>query len=122
MRINSTRASPSSPSEEEVDALYDEVENRFGSPPLQVERLLTLAALTQQARSLGVARVDAGPQAIALTLRGTTDPVVAERAVARAEGALAWRNDRLVWTWSSEDKDGQARNVAKMFRFLRSVA
>jgi transcription-repair coupling factor (superfamily II helicase) len=109
-------------SEHEVDALRDEMENRFGALPDPAERLLALADLGQQARSLGIARIDAGPQAIALTFRDEADRGLAERAIARSEGALSWRNDRLVWTWSAQDGEERIRDVRKMFRFLQSVA
>ena len=66
-------------------------------------------------------RVDAGPQAIAVTFRTDADRAAADRAVERSQGALAWRNDRLVWTWSSADEEERMRNVAKIFRFLRHV-
>jgi transcription-repair coupling factor (superfamily II helicase) len=109
-------------SEEEVEALRDEMENRFGALPDPAERLLALADLGQQSRTFGVARVDAGPQAIALTFRDGTDRAPADRAVERSRGALAWRNARLVWAWSTDDEGDRIRDVEKMFRFLRSVA
>jgi transcription-repair coupling factor (superfamily II helicase) len=108
-------------SEEEVDALRDEMDDRFGALPPAAERLVALAGLEQRARAFDVARVDAGPQAIALTFRASFDRALADRAVERSKGALAWRNDRLVWAWTSADEDERVRNVTKMFRFLTSV-
>ncbi|HEX2137614.1 MAG TPA: DEAD/DEAH box helicase [Microvirga sp.] len=108
-------------SEEEVDALRDEMENRFGPLPGPADRLLALAGLAERARAFGVSRIDAGPQAVALTFRTDRDRAAANRAVERSQGALAWRNERLVWTWSSEGEEERIRNVAKVFRFLRQV-
>jgi transcription-repair coupling factor (superfamily II helicase) len=109
-------------SEEEVDTLRDEIKNRFGPLPAPAERLIALTGIAQETRCLGVARIDAGPQAIALTFRHEIDGATVERMIERSRGALAWRNDRLVWTWSSADEDERIANVAKVFRFLRSVA
>jgi transcription-repair coupling factor (superfamily II helicase) len=108
-------------SEDEVDALRDEMENRFGPLPDPAERLLALADLGQQARSLGIARVDAGPQAIAVSFRNGADHRLVERAIERSQGALAWRQDRLVWTWSAEEGEDRIGDVRKMLRFLRSA-
>jgi transcription-repair coupling factor (superfamily II helicase) len=46
-----------------------EIEDRFGAMPEEVLHLLALARLAQACRSLGVAKIDAGPQALALTFR-----------------------------------------------------
>jgi transcription-repair coupling factor (superfamily II helicase) len=53
----------------ELDALGDELEDRFGTPPEEAQDLLVLAQIRQLARAAGVARIDAGPAAIALTPR-----------------------------------------------------
>jgi len=121
LRINLYARVAKLASDEEVDTLRDEMENRFGTLPDPADRLLALADLAQQARELEIARVDAGPQAIAVTFREGAERALADRAVERSEGALAWRNGRLVWTWSATNKGERLRDVAKMFRFLRSV-
>ncbi len=54
---------------EEVDALEDELEDRFGTIPDEAARLLALARIRAAARALGIARIDSGPAAIALTPR-----------------------------------------------------
>jgi transcription-repair coupling factor (superfamily II helicase) len=53
----------------EVEAFAEEVEDRFGAPPDEVQTLLTLARLQALARAADVSRVDAGPKGVAFTLR-----------------------------------------------------
>jgi transcription-repair coupling factor (superfamily II helicase) len=53
----------------ELDALADELEDRFGALPPEVQDLIALAQVRQLARAAGIARIDAGPGAIALTPR-----------------------------------------------------
>ncbi len=76
--------------------ISEEIEDRFGPPPDQVTALLGFNRLKRLCRETGVARIDAGPQAIALTLkdRGEDDPAI-KRLLAEDE-ALSWRNGRLV--------------------------
>ncbi|RZJ97430.1 MAG: DEAD/DEAH box helicase [Novosphingobium sp.] len=59
-----------------IDSLEDELVDRFGPLPGPAEQLLMRARLVVLARAAGVARIDAGPAAIALTLRAkaTSDP------------------------------------------------
>lgn len=81
---------------EAVDALADELEDRFGPPPPEVAQLLDLARLRSLCLRWGVARIDAGPHAIAYTLRAnSTGRPALEALVERASG-LAWKGERLI--------------------------
>ncbi|MCB5174422.1 DEAD/DEAH box helicase [Microvirga lenta] len=104
--------------EDEVDALEDEIRNRFGPPPAAVERLVALARLREQCRDRAVARIDAGPQAIALTFGDKADRNTIDRAIAKSNGALEWRNDRLVWTRSADSPEERLVQATKLLRFL----
>ncbi|MDY0957556.1 TRCF domain-containing protein [Sphingomonas sp. CFBP8993] len=53
-----------------LDAFEEEMEDRFGPLPPEAETLLALARLRQRMRALGIARIDAGPAAIAMTPHG----------------------------------------------------
>jgi transcription-repair coupling factor (superfamily II helicase) len=53
----------------EIDALRLELEDRFGTLPPEADRLLEIARIRRLAREAHVARVQAGPAAIALTPR-----------------------------------------------------
>ncbi len=84
-----------------LDLLEDEIEDRFGPLPDPVQGLIALARLNVACRRLGVARLDAGPDAAPVTLRGPdagNPPLPPER-----------RGDRLVLTCASR---GPAERIA----------
>lgn len=58
----------------DLDRFEDELADRFGAIPDPAQELLVLARLQILARALDIRRIDAGPAAIALTLREDTDP------------------------------------------------
>jgi transcription-repair coupling factor (superfamily II helicase) len=78
-----------------------------------------IARIQRQCRPAKVARVDAGPQAIAITFRADRreDPSVT-RAVEASNGALAWREDRLVWSKSGDAEGERLHNVSRLLRRL----
>lgn len=55
---------------DEVEALEQELLDRFGPLPADAQQLLAIARIGLLARTAGIARVDAGPAAIALTPHG----------------------------------------------------
>jgi len=93
-----------------VDALADEVEDRFGAPPPPVLDLLALARLRALARLAGVEKVDAGPAAIALSFHG--DRAAAAAGLVDADGALRWKDERLVLAERSEPGPERLERVA----------
>jgi transcription-repair coupling factor (superfamily II helicase) len=108
-------------SEVDVDAFEEEVRNRFGEPPGPVARLVALARLRAHGRALAVGRIDAGPQAVALTFTELRGPAWIETAVARSNGALAWRNGRLVWKHAAETPEDRLAAAERLFGFLAKV-
>jgi transcription-repair coupling factor (superfamily II helicase) len=54
----------------ELDAFEDELIDRFGEEPLEAGMLLRIANVRVLARQADIARIDAGPEAIAFTPRG----------------------------------------------------
>lgn len=74
----------------ELDAFEDELIDRFGAEPEAAAILLRIAGLRTLARDADIAKVDAGPNAIALTPRGE----LTKRAI--ADAGLAARNGRLL--------------------------
>jgi transcription-repair coupling factor (superfamily II helicase) len=89
-------------SAEEIFAFEDEIEDRFGPPPSAVVRLFQLARLKASCRELGIARLDGGPRAIAVSLRG--EPSVAvSRAIEGGRTEIAWRGGRLLYPHGSDD-------------------
>ena len=85
-------------SAEAIEAFEAEVEDRFGPLPAALTALLDAARLRAVARSLGIARIDAGAKATALTpVAGATPPAI--------EGAVA-KDGRLIVPLPVTDGDG----------------
>jgi transcription-repair coupling factor (superfamily II helicase) len=77
-----------------LDALADELEDRFGELPDAARLLLSVARVRVAARAAEIARIHAGPAAIALTPR--------KASVAVPEG-LTEKNGRLILAERIED-------------------
>jgi transcription-repair coupling factor (superfamily II helicase) len=77
-----------------LTAFCEEIEDRFGPLPPEAELLLRLAGIRIAAREAKVARIDAGPAAIALTPR---------RDFAGAAKGLTEKKDRLILSERIED-------------------
>jgi transcription-repair coupling factor (superfamily II helicase) len=80
----------------EINALAAELEDRFGTLPDETRRLIELARIRLLARAAGIARVDAGPAAIALTPR---------RALKGKFPKLEVKGERLLLRESTEEAD-----------------
>ena len=86
----------------EAAAIADEMADRFGPPPAEVRDLLERTRLRALCRALGVARVDAGPKAIALDLRPSVAPAsLVERAPADLRDRLSLKGARLIYAQPS---------------------
>lgn len=64
---------------DEIDAFEEELEDRFGTLPSALSRLLTLTRLQRLAQTAGVRQVRAGPKGVSLT----TAPHLAKRMAAK---------------------------------------
>lgn len=95
---------------EEVEAFAEELEDRFAAPPPETERLLVEARLQALARAAGVARIDAGPKAIALTLAPGVAPP-------RVEGLEAV-DGRLLWRRPADDGADRTAEIEALLRKL----
>jgi transcription-repair coupling factor (superfamily II helicase) len=94
-----------------LDALADELEDRFGALPPEAATLLEVARIRLLARAAGIARIDAGPAAIALTPRPdfTSD--------AKAAG-LTRKGERLLF---KQPTDGAAARLEALHRLLDTL-
>ncbi|PZQ59963.1 MAG: DEAD/DEAH box helicase [Phenylobacterium zucineum] len=76
---------------EAIESLADEIEDRFGAPPSDVLALLDGMRLRILCAAAGVARVDAGPKAVAFTFApGRAPPLQA--GLERRGGRWIWRD------------------------------
>jgi transcription-repair coupling factor (superfamily II helicase) len=95
--------------EEELETFREELADRFGLLPEPAERWVELARLRVLAHALGITRIDAGPQAVAVKFREDGDHRSRTRcAVETSGGRLLWREERLLF----ETPDGTEPLVA----------
>lgn len=101
MRINLYARLARVVSAAEVDALEDEIADRFGAPPPPVVALLAATRLSALAAEAGVLKIATGPKATAFTLSSARAAELRARFPAR--GARRWSDDRLVFDAAGED-------------------
>ena len=102
-------------------ALRDEIEDRFGDPPPEVLNLLALTRAKRLCREADVARVDAGPQAIAFTFktRRESDPTIV-RVATESGGEMTWKGSRLIVARAIADPVARLEAVDEILASLRS--
>jgi transcription-repair coupling factor (superfamily II helicase) len=93
-----------------LDMLRDELEDRFGALPDDAETLLTATRAALLARKARIARVDAGPAAIALTPREPREPP--------AGIGLEVKDDRWLLRERTSDEDRGDRVADLLERLL----
>jgi transcription-repair coupling factor (superfamily II helicase) len=96
----------------DIDAFADELDDRFGTLPLPASALLAVARIRAAARAARIAQIDAGPAAIALTLR--RDFVGDTRAAKLIE-----KNGRWLLLEKIEDAHARIDRVAELIARLR---
>ena len=105
--------------DEDLDALMDEIDDRFGPPPLEVEALFQRARIAHLCRVLGIARLDAGPKAIALT--PSRDRAEALRRASEGVDGLEWKGERLLDPRATETAEERAGAVLDVLSRLAAV-
>ena len=104
----------------EAEAVAEELADRFGPPPSEVETLLERVRLRALCRAEGVARVDAGPKGIALDLRPGVDPqAFADRAPPAIRDRIKLKGARLFYPLPS---DTPRERLALATRLLLEMA
>jgi len=96
---------------EALDLLEAELEDRFGALPVQASELMTLARVRAAAREARIARIDAGPAAVALTPRRDFDGDA-------AAAGLTQKGDRLILAERIEDAGERLARVAELLEAL----
>jgi transcription-repair coupling factor (superfamily II helicase) len=87
-----------------------------------VRELLLLTRLKLLCRRSGIDRIDAGPQAIAVTFRrdvAAARPI--EQLIKKSKGALAWRGERLVYARETGTPGERQRVTMKLVAKLAEV-
>jgi transcription-repair coupling factor (superfamily II helicase) len=102
-------------SEREADAFAAEIEDRFGTPPQEVLNLLETTRLRLLCRRLGVAVLEAGPQAVALTFRGGPGGL----AGAALDPRMAWRDERLLFRQPSSGAEALLEAAGEALELIR---
>ncbi|GKS02485.1 TRCF domain-containing protein [Sphingomonas aquatilis] len=92
---------------EDVEAFEEELRDRFGDVPDAAMRLIALARVRELARAHGVARIDAGPAAVALTPRADSD------IAGQLEGLEA-KNGRLILAERIADAGERMERIATL--------
>jgi transcription-repair coupling factor (superfamily II helicase) len=82
LRINAYSRFARAEDGDKIVALLEEMEDRFGPAPPEVEQLSLISRLRIACRRHGVARVEAGPKGLAFTVRDGIDPAVASPLLA----------------------------------------
>ncbi|MBW6425131.1 DEAD/DEAH box helicase [Rhizobium sp. XQZ8] len=91
----------------EMDDLEEEFEDRFGELPDEVALLLRTTRLQLDAGRLGIAKMEAGPKGLAMTLTPRT-PAKVIATLTKKAGAIR-RGERLIFEITIESGDEQLR-------------
>ncbi len=97
-----------------IEAFEAEIHDRFGALPVEAERLLEVARVRVMARSAEVARIDAGPAAIALSPRRTF--------AGQSIPALEPSSDRLLLKEAIEDPDRRLERTRALLEDMLAAA
>ncbi|MEH3117661.1 MAG: helicase-related protein [Methylorubrum populi] len=101
---------------EEIDALRDEIEDRFGPLPEAVEALFTLAGLRTGCLGLGIVRLSGGPQGIAADFHpDRTAPVIP------VSDGITVRDGRIVLRRGGDDAVARGSRAAAFLRHLEEA-
>lgn len=93
-----------------LDDLRNELEDRFGPMPEEVENLILLTSVRLQCRVVGIAKIDSGPNAIALTPRPNVSLPPHKEAT--------FKNGRLIWPVSAPGAESRVDAVRSLLDTL----
>ena len=116
MRINLYARLTRLASAAEVDALEDEIADRFGPLPDPVAALLGATRMSALASEAGVTRIASGPKATAFTVAASKAAMLRKRLPANDE--RRWVDDRLIY----DTDEGQAHDAAFIASVLSDLA
>ena len=105
---------------DQIDAMLEEVTDRFGKLPPQGQTLFDVHRLRLLARPYGVIKVDAGPQAMVIHFR-PNPPVEAIRIIQLVQKSRDIKlagNDKLRIERSTKDAQARAQVVREVLKAL----
>ena len=107
-------------SDEDSDALAAELINRFGPLPDEVDALLKVMKIKRLCRQAHVAKVDAGPKGVVLTMRheDVTDPSVVLNAITQNSGWKLRPDQTILVQGSFETPKTRVRGAERAVRAL----
>ncbi|GGK52033.1 DEAD/DEAH box helicase [Salinarimonas ramus] len=105
-------------SEEALDALCDEIEDRFGIAADALGPVVTLARLRLRAGALGVLRLEAGPAALAVTLH---EDVARRLAKKRLAEPASLDGNRLIYARETDDAAARLALAEKLIDALETL-
>lgn len=97
----------------EIDDLEEEFDDRFGSPPLEVKRLLRTHRLLLAAGELGIAKLEAGPKAAAIAFTNRASARLVTALVKTTRGVC--RDDKLIVEGTPQTTDEQLSFFERVF-------
>ena len=104
---------------ESIDELEEEIEDRFGPLPEALGNLLRLTSMRQICRRLDIARIDAGPQAIALSFKpGAAEKLPVQDAITDSQGTLQWSGERLILGVAEDQAGERERHILDLLTRL----
>jgi transcription-repair coupling factor (superfamily II helicase) len=122
IRLNLYKRLASAEKPEQLDALLEELTDRFGRLPPQGQTLFDTHRLRVMARPYGVQKIDAGPRLMSITFR-PNPPVDAARIIALVQKNRNVRlagNDKLRIEREFEDPKDRAQYIRDVLRALGS--
>jgi transcription-repair coupling factor (superfamily II helicase) len=106
-------------SSESINALEEEIEDRFGPIPETLQSLLRLTSMRQICRRLCIARIDAGPQAIALSfMSGAAEKLPVQDVIAESHGTLRRSGERLILDVAEDQVGERERHILDLLARL----
>ena len=108
-------------SEWEASDLANEIADRFGPLPDQVRDLLDFSAIRSQCASARVAKVEAGPNGIAVTFADEEARATAEKASLEGLGTAKWAGERLVLQVVTEQPRQRIEAIRKILGLIQEA-
>ena len=111
--------------QEEIDDLAEELADRFGELPKEVQNLLDIVAIKGLCRTAGIAKVDSGPRGASIAFHDEqfANPGGLVDFIAEQAGMVKLRPDhRLVATRVWEDVDQRLTGTRTLIERLAAIA